>query len=67
MRRQSLNTGTRTQILAELESYGRDQASRNAEKAAAYADAVREIGEGSTWVEVGSAVYRVVEGDEVAE
>lgn len=63
MRRRALTEGTREEILAELNQYGSDRAQQGkTDKAAEFADALREVRDGATWVEVGHTVYRVVEG-----
>lgn len=63
MERKALNRGTRDEILAELEAYGSDRAQQGKEeKARELARALHAIAEGAIEVEVGHAVYRVVEG-----
>lgn len=65
MRHYSVTEGTRAEILAELDQYGRDRTAQGKpEKAAELAEAWREVRDGATWVEVGKhQVYRVVEDE----
>lgn len=64
MRSYNVTEGTREEILAELNTYGADRAQAGkTEKASVIADALREVRDGATWVEVSPRqVYRVVEG-----
>lgn len=63
MRSYNVTEGTREEILAELDTYGADRAQAGkTEKAEVIADALREVRDGATWVEISSRqVYRVVE------
>ena len=62
MRRRALTAGTRDEIAAELEQYGSDRAQQGKpEKAREFARALAAVEDGADEVEVGHAVYRIVE------
>lgn len=64
MKRSALNEGTRAEILAELDEYGRDRMAQGAEdseeRAREYARALAVIEAGADEVRVDRAVYRVL-------
>ena len=63
MDRTNVNTGSRDEILAELEQYGQDRARQgNTAKTTLYARAHNAIEEGADVVRVGSSVWCVVDG-----
>jgi hypothetical protein len=54
--------GTKDEIMAELDRYGRDRLQQGKQAVAEeFAEAWREVRDGATWVEADGGVYRVVE------
>jgi hypothetical protein len=63
MRRYRVAEGTKDEVMAELDRYGRDRLQQGKQAVAEeFAEAWREVRDGATWVEVDGGVYRVVEG-----
>lgn len=63
MDRSNVNTGTRDEILAELDQYGADRARQgNTAKAVLYARAHNAIEAGADVVRVGSSIWYVTAG-----
>ncbi|NUR04319.1 MAG: hypothetical protein HOY79_49800 [Streptomyces sp.] len=61
MRSYGVTEGTKDEILAELDRMGLDRTAQgDEEKAAAIAQAWREVRDGDTWVKLGHIVFRVV-------
>ena len=61
MKRYRVAEGTKGEVMAELDRYGKDRLQQGKEdKARQFARALADVEEGSTWVEVDGGVYRVV-------
>lgn len=62
MKHYGVSEGTKDEVLAALDAAGLDRTAQGrTDKAEAFAEAWREVRDGSTWVEVAGHVYRVVE------